>query len=168
MTKEEYLALVTRLTEQQYNCISGSTANDQAWIPAISPAKEKMKSREDHNGLLNLSNIKKDKVIEFLTLNKYFNLKVEDFLVKISRYSYDSKEKKTTLDLSIYEEKTINQGSIKSKILNKVDLIKDPRFETRPWLKYFNSLKMAKNIPIEEMGNIVRWLQAISKLAAFT
>lgn len=166
LTKEEYLKLVEKFFNEQYDEVPfiESLPND-AWIYADPPAKDKMKL-PGHDGITDLTNVKKDKIAEILHTCR--NIKIGNFLVKITKYHGEPDYEGGAnfgLDICIYEEKV--KSNPPSKIQYKVDVHKDTRFSGRVWIEHFNSFKIGANIPLETVVEIVRWLQAIKRMSAF-
>lgn len=94
------------------------------------------------------------------------NITAGRFSIKI-RINKTEKDK-TTVNVNIYENKPYKGQFGTNLILKKVDVLKDMRFDTRPWLTYFkNPVKGGYNIPIETAATIVRWCQAVHKMGAF-
>ena len=94
------------------------------------------------------------------------NIKIGQFLIKIKNYKKDTKT--TTINMAIYEERLNETYFGKNTIAKRVNIVKDLRFETCDWLKYFiNPITSGINIPIETAAEIVRWLQGVVKLGAF-
>ena len=169
LSQEEYLRLIEQLVEQQYDDLEAS--EDIEWIPAESEIVQRLKL-PDHNKVLNLTNIKKSEIEEQLL--KCRNIRMGSFLIKISRYhgelailGHNAGEVDIGMDVCIYEEQECMHLNRTSKMTTKLNVCKDTRFDNRPWLKYFNSFKIGQNIPMDTAADIVRWLQAITRMSAF-
>ena len=166
-TKEEYLKLCRDLLQDQYGDDGiEDYIKPEAWMPAESDLKQKL-SNPNNNGITDLSSSKKDKIIE--AIHKCSNVKVFNFIIKITSYhcQKDTNGPFTSVNITIYETKREKHLGIHKNLLSKINPNKDTRFENRSWLSYFNTFESGINIPIEEIPDIVRWLQAISKLEAF-
>lgn len=92
-------------------------------------------------------------------------IKVGRFNVKIRNYCQDKNS--TTANVDIYEEKVHRNSFGNNKMPCKVNVMKDMRFENRPWLSYFKNQLGGTNVPIETVATIVRWCQAVHRLGAF-
>jgi hypothetical protein len=157
-SKEEYLKLIQELLDNQYD----NEEEDNSlfvWLPAESEIKEKIKIKELNNGFIDGTNVKSIEFKKLLTLNG----NVRFGLFMIVRTSKMQCNGSIITNLYIYEDHKAN-----SNISSKVDVIKDSRFISRVWKKYFNSYKEGVDIPIDTVVEIARYLQVLQKLAAFT
>lgn len=167
LTSKEFFDLVNRLVDQQYD---SDTENDEpsfedAWMPAEPEAKQKLKLKES-NGVIDLTNVKKDKIKDLIA--KSNSIKVGDFLIKITKSEYyETNMSDLKVDMCIYEEKHRTETGRPCKLLFKLDSIKDTKFSQCSWNSYFNQFKHGKNIPLNTIIDIIRWLQAVKKLTAF-
>lgn len=155
ITKEEYLRLIEEYVNGQY----GDKEDEDIktfWMPSEPEAKSKIKP--PNFGPDDLTNAKSE-MIKMVIKNKT-NLRIGPFMI-VSTGKYESKTGKTISSIYIYEDKP------NSMMTNKLDVLKDDRFSSRPWAKLFDSGRRAKNISSDDLFDIVRWLQAVQKLAAF-
>lgn len=159
-TSQEYYNLIKELVDQQYTDDSDDLYQE-AWIPAESAIKEKLKLKD--NGIIDLTNTKKDKIKDFIT--KSNTIKIGNFLIKIIKSELLKSD--LIMDICIYEEKIRTQPGQPCKMLYKLDSIRDSRFSKCDWNSYFNDFRYGKSIPLNIFLEIVRWLQAIGKLTSF-
>jgi len=174
LSTQEYYDLIKKLIEQQYTDESETdynTSYSDGWITAEPEIKQKMKLLADE-GTVDLTDIKSNKIKELIIQTKRKNIKsgikIGDFLIKITRSEYYNPDMSDLIvDICIYEEQHKTKSGAPAKLLFKIDTVKDSRFAQCSWNNYFNQFKVAKNVPINILVNIVRWLQAIRKLTAF-
>lgn len=166
LSPKEYFELLEKLVNQQYDDEEDSTqSNTGAWIPAEPEIKRKLKLKEN-NGITDITNVKKDKIKDFIIKSNGF--KVGDFLVKFIKSEYQKSDMSDLIaDIYIYEEKHKTQSGQPCKLLVKLDTFKDARFSKCAWNIYFNKFKIGKNVPLNNIIEIARWLQAVRKLTAF-
>lgn len=165
-TSQEYYDLIKNLVDQQYQDSSYSENDnvipEEAWIPA-----ESQKKNKPRNEVVNLTNTKSDKIRDLI--GKSDAIKVGEFLIKIIAINYCKQNTfDFKIDICIYEEKEYAQNGTPCKILHKLDSTKDIRFSQCKWNLHFNQFKCGKSITQDVMVNIIRWLQALHKLTAFT
>lgn len=158
ITEQEYFELCERLADQYYDDIEPEVLPEESWIPSESEATLKLKKMlPGRDGVIDLTDASKSQV--FNRLHDNSNFKIGNFLLRIIKYKGEPLEG-ITLDIVIYEER--------KKISVKIDPTKDDRFQTRSWANYFKSvLKTGKDIPINVLPDIVKWLQVAQKLKAF-
>jgi hypothetical protein len=164
--KNEYLDLITALLEQQYgddldpiDYLEEDQMLSKSYIKKIAPAT--------NDKVINLTNIKKDKIKDFL--HQYRNIKVGNFSVKISKYSSvhgGSGSNLVNMDIVIYEDNSKSKMGNRD-IIRKIDVIKDSRFNQCGWLKHFNQFKIGRNISMDTMADVIRWLQTLERMTAF-
>lgn len=161
-SKDEYLRLLELYATEQYG--SDNPIEDlDAWIPAEAPIKEKMKS--SFNGCIDLTNCKRENIQDALYRNS--NIKIGNFLIRITKHSgYIEDKVNLTMDISVWEDKQIVSNKRPCKIACKVNFAQDSRFETRPWTNSFRS-GIGTKIPAETVVDVVKWLQAITRMTAF-
>lgn len=170
LSKEDYLRLLEQYANDQYgneDPILNIDDFQDAWIPAESPAKERMITANAY-GSIDLTNVKKEKIIE--ALYKCTNLKIGNFLIKITRYSgqpdKNNQGPDLTMDVSIWEDKFKTPSGNPCKMTYRVNFKKDTRFDTRPWAKLFGNGSASK-VPNETVIDIIRWMQALNRMTAF-
>lgn len=164
LTEQEYFELCQKVANSYYDLDTVEPEPpENSWIPSESPAKEKMKEMlSGSNGIIDLTDANRGQVSS--KIHTCSNFKIGNFLLKISKYRGEP-NKNLKVDIFIYEDrKAGNYG----KISVKLDPTKDDRFQTRDWAGYFSTIqKVGKDIPIEDLPNIVRWIQAVQKMKAF-
>lgn len=168
MTDQEYFELIKRLVNQQYTQEEDSVVDDLSgsWIPAESEAKQKMMRLKENTGFCDLTNIKKNKMKDFII--KSTGIRVGQFVAKIIKSEYSEKNMKDlVLDITLYEEKYKTSLGNPAVLLNKIDPVKDYRFSKCAWVSYWNNFQVGKKVPIDTVVDIARWLQGVRKLTAF-
>jgi len=166
-TDQEYLELIQKLVEEQYNdAVDDYNIDKMEWIPSEPEIKQKI-HRASTSGMIDLTNVKSNKLKEELL--KCTNLKVGSFKVRIKRYNGVPSQQgmQMTVDMEVWEERTKTPSGRPCKIDYPMIFHKDTRFKGRPWLKYFNQGNFGSNVPIDTAVEIVRWMQALKKLTAF-
>ncbi len=170
LTDREYLELLSRLVDQQYDdAIDDYDIDKMEWIPAEPEVKSKIPEPNTW-GMIDLTNVLSNKIKEELL--KCTNLKIGNFKIRIARYNGVPSQQgaKLCMDLEIKEARTKTPSGMPcgpSGVEYPADLLKDSRFKGRPWLKYFKDGSYAHNVPIDVVVEIVRWMQALKKLTAF-
>lgn len=173
ISKEEYLKLLEDLANDQYgnDDVSEDTyIPDEAWIPAESEAKAKIRLHSMH-GMVDVTGYRKDKIRD--ALYKCMNIKVGDFLIKIDTYhGYPDKfghGSNLTMDIEVWEKRYRTPSGAPCNMDFRIDWSKDNRFFGRKWLHYFSNgtSSSASDVPVETIVEIVRWMQAIKRMTAF-
>jgi hypothetical protein len=165
LTNQEYLDLVQKLVDQQYDDAEDQNDVVMEWIPSESEAKKKM-VQANTNGVIDLTNVKSGKIKE--SLFKCTNLQVGSFKIRITRYNGAPSQDGTRIDmdLEVYEAKTKTPSGHPCKVDYPVDFYKDNRFANKSWIKYFRRY-CGDNVPADTVVEIIRWFQAVTKLNAF-
>jgi cell division protein FtsI/penicillin-binding protein 2 len=157
LTKEEYLKLI----QAAYNSENEENLEDfidcSAWIPAEPVIK---KSKPNLSGNIDVTNFKREALEK--AIKKCCNITVGKFMI-VATYSSSV----DTYKLFVYERVFKTASELPCNMQNKVNIPKDNRFEGRPWRNKFNSKWGAKDVPTETYIDIIRWLQAITKLTVF-
>lgn len=169
-TKQEYLELVSKLAEQQYDQLIDDDEEEYIeWSPSEPEIREKpVRVRSD--ATTDLTNAKKSALPDLIF--KSTNLKVHNFTIKITTYHGEPDDKGATLNVgfTLYHEvnKTPNLGA-PCKMTYACNVYKDDRFKNRPWLKFFDTAtgSHATDIPTETLIDIIRWIQVVVKYPAF-
>lgn len=150
MNNEEFLRLVTHFFNQHYDEPEPEIEEEShAIIQRMETAPRLAPNYSDK--IIDLTDTKGTKLTEKIQQSN--NIKIGKFILKVQR-KYDK------IDVSIYE-------NFKSGRLSKIDVLKDNRFKTTSWSKHFNSFKIGKDVPAEQIVDIARWLQAVEKIGAF-
>ncbi len=175
LTKEEYLRLIEQFADEQYggdnDLVDNYAILEQSWIPAESSVKEKMMRALNANrgGSVDLTNVRKEKIRE--ALPKCHNVKVGDFLIVIEDCDAEpdatGKPINMCMDLAVWEERHKTPSGAPCRINYKLNFHKDDRFDNRPWLRLFNQAGMARQVPLDTVVDIIKWMQAIKKMSAF-
>jgi hypothetical protein len=167
LNDQEYLELLQKLVDAQYDdAITDYDIANMEWMPAEPEAKEQMLAVK-HNGMIDLTHVRSGKIKE--EIFKCSNLVVGDFKITVTRFNGIPSQQgaKLCCNLRIMGHQSRTMNGMPCNMDTSVDLNKDARFNGRSWLKYFNS-NLATNVPIDTVVEIVRWMQAIKKLSAFT
>lgn len=169
ISKEDYIKFLEELTEQQYSDEDDTyTIPEDAWMPAESLAKEKMKIH-DRAGSVDLLNCKKSKIQD--ALYKCTNVKVGSYLIRIHEYHGTPNKigigANLTMDIEVWETVYQTPSGHPCKMDYNKNFHKDNRFYGKPWLNYFSTVGVAHDMPVETVVDVIRWLQAIQKIGAF-
>jgi hypothetical protein len=172
LSKEEYLEMLESLNEDQYGSDGEDYVPDnyseEAWMPSVSPHKEKM-FRTIRNGQLDITKYRKEQIKD--AIYKVVNLTVGEFLIHITEYHgmpvrNKPQETKLTLDIILYGTKYKTETGQPCNMQFKLDPKTDNRFAGKPWLERFSGCR-ADNIPVDTVVDIIRWLQALKRMNAF-
>ena len=164
--KKEYLEYLKALTAGQYNFEDDPDTPDvpdDSWIWAEPPAKEKMKNVQ-FGGVINALSLKKAQIKT--AISKGQNIQVGAFMIRIMDYYGKDPLERSILSFEVYERRTKTPTGQPCNMDYPADLSKDNRFANRPWLSYFNG-SFARDVPIDTITDIVKWMQALKKLTAF-
>lgn len=170
ISKEDYLKLLEELSRDEDNPYDIETypIPEEAWMPAESHAKEKMKI-VNHSGTIDILNYKKNKIQE--ALYKCMSMKIGRYLLKINEYHGIPNKKGETadlkMDIAVWEMKFTTPSGAPCRMEYRMNFHKDSRFATRPWLNLFSASGMADDVPVETVVDIIKWLQVIQKIGAF-
>jgi hypothetical protein len=170
-TKEEYLALVMRLADEQYDELSDDDIDlDKVeWIPAEAEIKEKL-TKVRSTAVTDLTNVKRAQIPDLLY--KTTTIKVHNFTIKIGTFHGDIEgdEANLTVDLALYEE-VYQTPNLKApcRMTYPCNVFEQNRFKGRPWLKYFDKQTGAHGtrVPTAILIDIIRWIQVVVKYPAF-
>ncbi|CAM6006090.1 unnamed protein product [Sphagnum balticum] len=164
--------MLESLNEGQYgsdeeNYVPDNYSED-AWMPAVSPHKEKM-FRTVRNGQLDITKYRKEQIKD--AIYKVTNLIVGEFLIHITEYhgmkaGNKPQESKLNLDIILYRTKYKTETGQHCNMQFKLDPRTDNRFTGKPWLEMFAGSR-ADNIPVDTLVDIIRWLQALKRINAF-
>lgn len=170
ISKEDYWKLIESAQEDDDDMM-GMSYSEEAWIPAVSPAKEKMDAARaaSAHGMVDVLKYRKEAVQE--AIYKCMNLQVGEFIIHIKRYNGHPKDKQfvgpLTLDINVMQERYQTPSGAPCKMSYKFDFFRDNRFTNRPWLSYFDSSGNAEEVPVETLVEIIRWMQALRRMNAF-
>ena len=157
-TKEEYISFLNEQNNDNYDIIESDPFEDKY-------AKTLSKINGNNNVVIDITSIKKEEIIKSIYNNT--NLKIGDFFIKVTAYHKEpgNKEESASITLTIYENK--EQLSFNRKVINKINPLKDSRFDNRPWLIYFNKFSYGTKVPINIIPDIIKWLQVLTKIPVF-
>lgn len=169
-TKQEYLELVSKLTEQQYDQLAEEDEEEYIeWTPSEPEIKEKL-VRIRSDAVTDLTNAKKKDLANLIF--KSTNLKIHNFTIKITTYHGEPDEKGATLNVGFTLYHEVNETPnlhAPCRMTYPCNVYKDSRFKGRTWLKFFDVAtgSHATNIPTETLIDIIRWIQVVVKYPAF-
>jgi len=170
MTKEEYL----RLIYEAYTRDNEDEKEEYAWIPAESELKEKIQKLIKPSGDINATNIKKAELSKII--NKYNRITIGEFMIYIKSIVNPTdnpnivKEATTISEVSIYniviyENKRVTPSGMPCNIQVKLNIAKDNRFQNVKWNKGFS--QFGGSTTSNNLVNLIKWMQAITKIPAF-
>lgn len=165
MTKDEYLALVTKFVDEQYGK-EIDPIEDHPTFDTIKHGKDRIVLNS--NTVINATNFKKEEIKDAIL--RAANLRVDNFLIKVIKHNYNSEDENgipVSYNLSIFEESPYVYLNRPSKKITKIVPSKDSRMDTRPWAQYFGTSDQASYMTLDSFLDMIRWLQAMSKLGAF-
>lgn len=160
LTKEEYIALIAKLVDQQYGKEIEQEDEDRGQVSG-SP---EVPNRPNPNTIIDVTTYKRNDIEPALL--KSANLKVDSFIIKIHHYT-TTNDGYECYSLRLYEESPhvyLNRPCTKT---TKIKPDQDNRFDSRTWANYFNGRDFATAMPHLELLDMIRWLQAIGKMGAF-
>jgi uncharacterized FlaG/YvyC family protein len=171
ISKEEYLQLIK--TAQEDTMDDYPNIPDSAWMPAESPAKDKMlRARAaGSQGVIDVLKYKKPQIRN--ALYQSINLQIGEFIVHVEEYHGRPAVKKMpphaqlTMDIQVMQEKYKTPSGAPCKMSYKMDFFQDNRFVNCPWISYFSSKGVAHNIPMETVVDIIKYMQIVQRLNAF-
>lgn len=172
LSKEEYLRLIESVDadSEGYDELDNYDI-PEAWIPATSPNKEKMECARaaSAHGIIDVLKYRKEQIRD--AIYKCMNLRVGEFIIHIKRYNGHPKDKQLhgplTLDINVMQEKYKTPSGAPCKMSYRFDFFQDNRFTNCKWISLFDSGGNARDIPIETVVEIVRWMQALRRMNAF-
>lgn len=161
---DEFLRLLQSISEEDYD--DHNLNNDHQIEEYIESYDIKPKFKANDNGIIDLTNIKKEKIKE--QIHKCTNLKIGNFYLRITRYYMFPMPDglPLSMDIKLSEEKTKTPSGNPCKMNYPVLMDKDSRFSNRKWSSLFYN-GIANNISIDLVVDIIRWLQVITKYPAF-
>lgn len=159
MDKDEYLKLIQQIMEQQYS--TEEEKEEPIWIPAEPEIKSKITKTLINNTVIDIIGLKKDQIIN--RIDTHNNFKIGNFLCKITSRGDN------IFSVSFFEDRLKTTCGLPCKITHRMNFSKDNRFDKAPWLPLFGyGSSSAHKISKESLSEVLRWIQAVSKLQAFT
>jgi hypothetical protein len=169
---EDFLKLIQDSQEEDYTTESEEEvwANDHYYLPDKYKKLEKfLHFKPPSESIIDLTNCKKDDIQELLFKSTKF--KIGKFTLTINKYYGipGDAESSLALDIRLMEHRIKTPNGSPCNMDFDIDIMKDSRFKNRAWLSYFNTKGRSYGIgiPTDVVVDIVRWLQAITKLCAF-
>jgi hypothetical protein len=173
LSKEDYLSLIesARRDAEGHDELDNYDIPDDAWMPSESPNKAKMERARAASayGMIDVLKYRKEQIRD--AIYKSMNLQVGEFIIHIRRYSGHPKDKQLdgplVLDIDIMQEKYKTPSGAPCKMSYKFDFFQDNRFASQPWITHFDAAGHARDIPVETVVEIVKYIQIIQRLNAF-
>lgn len=163
-SNQQYLEMLKKLVEEQYSDLSEGALESYIDPQQIIMERkvERIKNNMNNNSsqICDVTNCKR-KDIEKKVANCR-NFVVGNFSIRVSQVQNSG-----IVDIDIYENKISTNFAVPSQIQHKLDILKDTRFKTCSWAKYFNHFKRGSNIPQETLVEIIKWLQVASSIGTF-
>lgn len=160
ITKEEYLRLIQEAYSQDDEYLD-DYIEMKAWIPSeMDPVLKKKIEKKTLNGNIDATNLKRAAIEKIIYT--YQNITVGNFMIIAAHNTSIN-----TFKLTIYEKIFKTASGLPCNMQNKININKDNRFDGKAWKKEFNSAWGAKSISPTDYVDIIKWLQAITKLTCF-
>lgn len=168
ISKEDYIKLLESIVKEQYG--DNSEDEDIEFVPFTEEIEIKERFQPPNpNTFIDLTNLKKDRIIP--SIMKFSNLRICKFLIKITDYNTGEILNTGTpkwVSFTLYEEQLKKHIGNVNNMWVQIRPQEDDRFENRPWLSYFyKNSWTAKDMPLETVMDVVRWIRAIDKMKAF-
>ena len=167
-SKEDYLKMLEDIANQQYQEPEEPVEDVPAdsWIWSVSPVKEKLMTAKLHS-TSDATNLHRDQIKKAIKNTR--NIQCGPFSIKIKGYYQSEKLDNDFMHLDVYERRTKTPTGQKCNMDYRADLTSDKRFADRPWIIYFSKDNpgIAKNVPIDTVVDIIKWMQALKKLTVF-
>lgn len=173
LSKEDYLSLIesAQRDAEGYDELDNYNISDDAWMPVESPNKAKMERARTANahGMIDVLKYRKEQIRD--AIYKYMNLQVGEFTIHIRSYNGHPKDKQLdgplVLDIDVMQEKHKTPSGAPCKMSYKFNFFQDNRFANQPWISKFSSSGKARDIPVETVVEVIRWMQALRRLNSF-
>lgn len=167
-SKEDYLKMLEEMANQQYDEPEETTIDvpTDAWIWSESPLKDRLRIAKLHS-TTDATNLHREQIKKAIQNTR--NIQIGPFSIKIKGYYQSEKLNNDFMHLDIYERRSKTASGQPCNMDYKAELVDDKRFIGRPWLTYFSKDNpgVAKNVPIDTVVDIIKWLQALKKLTVF-
>lgn len=160
LSKEEYIALVAKLVNQQYGERFDDDNDEQGEVSGTPD----IPNRPNPNTIVDVTNYKRNDIEPALLMSA--NLRVNNFIIKIYHYG-STNDGYQCFGLRLYEEAPFVHLNRPCTKTTKIKPDQDNRFDSRSWTNYFNGRDYATEMPLLELMDMIRWLQAVSKMVAF-
>jgi len=160
ITKEDYLKLLDAVLKEQH--IDDLEIN-QEYLDDKEPVKSPIRfNYVESQGVIDATDMTRE-TIDFTWKNQG-NIKVGNFLLKVSTFAGDAEHPYVYFNLYDYERD--DKGKV---ISTKIDMLKDIRFTNVEWKQYCNKQSVHKIIqaPLHIALDTIEWLQKLDKLGAF-
>jgi hypothetical protein len=162
ITKEDYL----RMIREAYASSNEDDLDDyidcDAWVPAEPIVKKKVGPVSNLLSSVDATNLKKDAIERIIRRTKQIN--VGKFLVLIKDH-FEGKDE--SFNVIIYETKNKTPTGLSCNIQVKVNMSKDSRFSDRKWKNNFKNGIFGQKLSPEALVDVLKWLQAVTKLTCF-
>lgn len=131
------------------------------------PSERKKRKYMPMGGSTDVSNFNKKEISE--AIYKYTVLKIGDLSIRINTYhGYSEKNKiALSLDISIWEDYYKTPSGAPCRMTKYINPKRDDRFNKCSWSNKFHNGKDGRELLVEEVVNIVKWVQAAHKISSF-
>ncbi len=176
MKKEDFLALVEKLTEGQYAdepepevSWSGSIHLDELEdLASLYRPKPSFRSKPKLRALDKKFMGQAAEVDLTKATMVEIKEQIEDLRrVVIGRFNIQLKHSDKGIDMQVYEIKKKTFGGIVKEMPEKVNFLKDSRFEGKDWIRFFKNNMGGVSIPVDTAAEILKWIQVVFKYPAF-
>jgi hypothetical protein len=168
ISKQDYLKLLEAISEQQYSEPEEPAIEvpESSWIWGESPVKDRLRTASLQQ-TIDVTLLHKDQIKKAIKSAR--NIKVGNFSIKIKGYYQSEKLNNDFMHLDIYERRTKTPTGQPCNMDYKAELTTDKRFAGRGWLSYFtkDSPGLARNVPIDTVVDIIKWMKALKNLTIF-
>lgn len=164
--RKDHLKYLQYLTERQYSYQDEEeedTTPDDSWVWAEPPAKEKMKNVV-FNGMVDATKLRKEQIKNALI--KARNIQVGDITLRMNSYYGKDPLEQGNLSFTVFKKQYKTATGQPCNMDLKYDLSQDNRFTGRPWLSYFTGA-FARDMPMDTVVEVVRWMQGVIRMKAF-
>jgi len=157
MNNNDYKKLIEEFYHAQYSSCDKLAEEQNIWYPDNrgSEKLDELKSLKEKQLIIDATSYSLEEMKN--KINSFRNVRIGNFRLQILNINANA------MNILIFEE----QKKKSANITVKVNPNKDSRFLGRSWVTYFNQFNEGKNIPLEEIPNILKWLQIIHRLPAF-
>lgn len=177
MKKEDFLALIEKITNDQYVEESEKDWNDTSLLDLLDVSskssyhtKPSFRTRPNNLRSLEKAMLGQTGPVDFTksTMAEIKENIARAGRVKIGKFDIQLKHSEKGIGIQIYENKEKNFGGIMKIMPEKINVLKDTRFSDKEWVRYFkNNMLGGVDIPIDTAADILKWIQVVFKFPAF-
>lgn len=166
ISKEEYWKMIEQVLKEQDEEDKAEFIDCDAWIPAESDNKKSVIN--SLYGSINATNLKREEIRRAIKKHNYFDVGNFTLFVKYSD-NVDEKYPTYIYNVTLYETKRTTASGKPCNMKYKIVGEQDTRFANCPWKTHFTKYVMQhkKNITENDLIDMIKWLQAITKIPAF-